>query len=310
MKNLFRLVIVLCIIYSCQKNEKSGELPIVTTKQIEEITDNSVICGGIVTDDGGLPITKRGVCYATNINPAITDSKTSDGTGIGDFDSQISIPQNTTYYLRAYATNDFGTAYGEERSVIIYLNESSQDITDIDGNIYKTVKIGSQTWMSENLKTTKYNNGTALIYTNNTSDQQGGYCYYYDYPEYTDTEGYRQTYGALYNWYAVETEKLCPVGWHVPTKSEWEELIRFLGGEDIAGEKLKQGGNSGFNGLMGGYRRTGTTPFGGLYSIGSFWTSSISSSGKSYSYILQGNSIESRDDYHACCFNVRCIRNQ
>ena len=112
-------------------------------------------------------------------------------------------------------------------------------ITDIDGNIYHTVVIGNQTWMIENLKTTKYNDGTVIplvsdsaAWANLTTPE---YCWYKN-----DSAVYKNTYGGLYNWYAVNTGRLAPTGWHVPTDDEWSTLITYLGGEIVAGGKLKE----------------------------------------------------------------------
>lgn len=139
-------------------------------------------------------------------------------------------------------------------------------VTDADGNVYKTVKIGNQWWMAENLKTTKYHDGTpiplvtdSIVWSSLTSP---GYCWYNN-----DSGAYKNTYGALYNWYAVSTGKLAPSGWHVPTDAEWKILTDFLGGEKVAGGKMKEKGKahwtppnkgatnrSGFTALPGGVR--------------------------------------------------------
>ena len=151
-------------------------------------------------------------------------------------------------------------------------------VTDADGNSYCTVKIGSQVWMTENLRTTKYNDGTDIpLITNDTEWSNldtSGYCWYLN-----DSAAYSQTYGALYNWYTVNTNKLCPDDWHVPTDEEWSELTNYLGG--LAGGRLKETGtvhwnepntdainDSKFTALPGGMRdamgtfsRIGTTAF-------------------------------------------------
>ncbi len=142
----------------------------------------------------------------------------------------------TTYYVRAFATNSEGTAYGNEISFTTP-ECIDQPCLDIDGNIYKTVQIGTQTWMAENLKTTRYNDGSPIIlgnggpagYTKWFDLQEGAYCWYDN-----DAKTYKDAYGAIYNWHAVGTGKLCPTGWHVPTYSEWTTLITFLGGEEEA----------------------------------------------------------------------------
>ncbi len=118
-------------------------------------------------------------------------------------------------------------------------------VTDVDGNVYHTVKIGTQTWMVENLKTTHYKDNTpvTLITDNNLWKNAiaPGYCWY-------DNDIANKTpYGALYNWYTVNTGKLAPQGWHVPSAEEWQTLIAYLGGITEAGGKLKEEGTMHWN---------------------------------------------------------------
>ena len=139
-------------------------------------------------------------------------------------------------------------------------------LNDKDGNAYNVTSIGTQVWMIENLKTTKYRNGDAIPnVTDNTAWEgltTGAYCFYNN-----DVTTYKSTYGALYNWFTVGTGNLCPTGWHVPSDAEWTTLTTFLGGESIAGSKLKETGTThwsspntgatnetGFTALPGGYR--------------------------------------------------------
>ena len=154
-------------------------------------------------------------------------------------------------------------------------------LIDIDGNKYKVIKIGSQVWMAENLKTTKYNDGTEIPQiTNNTqwyNSETPDYCWYNN-----NQDKYSNDYGALYNWYTVETDKLCPAGWHVPSSSEWKTMESYLGGTAIAGGKLKETGTShwsnpnvgatneiAFTALPGGYRNS---DFSKLQNYGFWWT--------------------------------------
>jgi len=117
----------------------------------------------------------------------------------------------------------------------------SDTVTDIEGNVYKTVKIGSQWWMAENLKTTKYNDGTDIPQVKEYESWRylasPGFCWFEN-----DPDTYKNKYGALYNWYAVNTGKLAPKGWHVPTDTEWNTLINYLGGWQVAGGKMKSTG--------------------------------------------------------------------
>jgi len=157
-------------------------------------------------------------------------------------------------------------------------------MSDIDGNIYKTVTIGTQTWMAENLRTTKYNDGTNILNVKDDSEwaalESGAYCNYNN-TENADTIA---TYGRLYNFYAVSTGKLAPKGWHVPSDAEWTELTDYLGGAGVAGDNLKETGTThwtspntgatnetGFTALPGAYR----LPTGTFYDIGysGYWWS-------------------------------------
>ncbi|MFM6975893.1 MAG: fibrobacter succinogenes major paralogous domain-containing protein [Sphingobacteriaceae bacterium] len=161
-------------------------------------------------------------------------------------------------------------------------------VTDFDGNVYKTVKIGNQIWMAENLKTTHYRKGEAI--ENVTDNQQwaskvtGAYC------DNLNIVDFGKTYGHLYNWYAVNDQRnLAPVGWHVATDEEWLLLANSVGGVDVAGAKLREAGTAHwvttsediknefeFTALPAGLN-TGISPafFGGLHQLALFWTSNM-----------------------------------
>lgn len=160
---------------------------------------------------------------------------------------------------------------------------TQDSILDIDGNVYHTVSIGKQVWMAENLKTTRYNDGTIIPNITDSATWRKltspGYCFFNYKLENKDI------YGALYNWYCIDTKKLCPLGWHVPTDQEWNELSLFLGGQNGVGGKLKKDGNifwrspntgatnsSNFNALPGGNcSDSGEFYYLGYY--GGWWTS-------------------------------------
>lgn len=151
---------------------------------------------------------------------------------------------------------------------------------DADGNEYKTVTIGTQTWFAENLKTTKYNDGTPIRLVSATEDWRslttGACCWYKN-----DASAYWAKYGALYNWFTIKTGKLCPVGWHIPSDSEWGIMNNYLSGEVAAGGKMKTTtdwkmnrgatNSSGFNALPGGYRDANW--FFGMETNGLWWSS-------------------------------------
>lgn len=162
----------------------------------------------------------------------------------------------------------------------------TNSVKDIDGNRYKTIKIGTQIWLSENLKTTTYNDGTPIPlvkgYDAWTELSTPAYCWY------NNDSTNKEVYGALYNWYAVNTKKLCPEGWHVPTDEEWTELRIYLGEKGDAGNALKESGTShwkspnsdasnttGFTALPGGYRDY-KGPFNLLRTDGYWWSSTES----------------------------------
>ena len=124
-------------------------------------------------------------------------------------------------------------------SILIFStsNQQAQTVTDIDGNVYHTITIGTQVWMVENLKTSRYNNGSAIpLETDNSvwiNLSTPAFCWY------NNDSSNKNTYGALYNWYTVNTNKIAPQGWHVPTQEDWTILSTFLGGDSIAGGKMK-----------------------------------------------------------------------
>jgi uncharacterized protein (TIGR02145 family) len=256
------------------------DVPTVRTSSITEIEALQAKSGGDIKRDGNSKITEAGVCWSIQNRPSIYDSivvvDLSGGQILGDFDALVTqLQPNTKYFVKAFATNDEGTGYGNEVSfttsemVIASINFNPSvtygNITDLDGNIYKTINIGTQVWMAENLKTAKYCDGSLIPNITNTNQWEhlstGAYCDYVNYSKFSDV------YGHLYNWYAVNTGKLCPTGWHVPSEAEWDLLIDYLGGESIAPVKLTEYGKihwdifgtaatneSGFTALPGGMR--------------------------------------------------------
>ena len=227
----------------------TAQLPSVTTSAVSNITATMASCGGNVTSDGGATVTARGVCWSTSHNPTVSDSHTTDGSGTGSFTSNITgLTAGTTYYVRAYATNSVGTVYGDEVTFTTTSSTTSQDgqpcpnaatVTDVDGNTYNTVQIGQQCWMKENLRTTKYADGTTILqgWDDWNSDQiMARWCY----P--VETVHYYNTLGLYYNWYAVMrhpyhigsdanpsgVQGICPNGWHIPSEAEWTQLTNYV----------------------------------------------------------------------------------
>ncbi len=270
----------------------SLSVPTLTTSiVVPDLT--TAVTGGNITSDGGTAVTAKGVCWATTPTPTTVSSKTSGGTGSGSFISNITgLTNGTTYYVRAYATNSQGTAYGNQ---IIF----STKIADVDGNTYKTVTIGTQLWMAENLKTTKYNDNTPIpLITDNTAWgalTSAAYCWYAN-----DQTTNKPLYGAIYNFYTVNTGKLCPAGWHVPTDEEYMTLELALGmaqgtatgqvgaydwrGTDQGAQMKSTTGwatgmngtnTSGWSALPGGYRYGPSGVFNDAGQLSYWWTASF-----------------------------------
>ena len=244
-------------------------LPILISVAASQITPSSAVAGGEVQSDGGLPVTERGICYSLTPNPKTSDIKVvKDGT-LGYFSCTLSgLIADTKYYFRSYAINSNGTAYGDE---LFFKTIAENGISDVDGNYYNTVAIGNQVWLAENLKTTKYNDGIGIPLVTESSAWSAtttpGYCWYNN-----DSVTYKNLYGALYNYQTVNPatnggKNVCPSGWHVPKDADWAILTTFLGGDSVAGGKLKEvglmqwaGPNTGatneskFTALPGGHR--------------------------------------------------------
>jgi len=321
--------------YGSQQSFNTGEILLATviTADITSPTQTSAVSGGNITSDGGGAVTARGVCWSISQNPTVTDSKTTDGSGTGTFISNITgLTAGTPYYVRAYATNSAGTAYGYQKDFItdesvgtIVFNPALTygTVSDIEGNTYKTIQIGTQTWMAENLKTTKYNNNTPIPLVEDDTEWSNltshAYCWYDN-----NAEAYKAVYGALYNGYTLDNVNLCPTDWHVATNDDWYTLITYLGGIDVVGGKLKESGTShwltpnagatnesGFTALPIGSRQP-TGYFGALGTSGFYWTSSqyFSPPGQiGYfifsHYIAIGGGNDSKTSGGA----VRCIKN-
>jgi len=306
--------------YGNQKNfttTGSGTLPMVTTNSVTNVTETSATCGGDVTDQGSSSVTSRGVCWSISSNPTTSDSHTTDGIGTGSFTSNITgLSAITSYYVRAYATNSAGTAYGNQQTFTTESGAGGEPcpgiptITDQrDGQVYPTVQIGSQCWLQKNMN---YETGNSWCYDDNPAK-----C---------------ATYGRLYDW---ETALgVCPSGWHLPSDDEWKILEGtvdtqygvgdpewndiFLRGYD-AGKHLKSAsgwysdGNgdntSGFTALPGGGRTTSGSFF-DITMRTSFWSTTVSpSTDLWYRYLLYGlDQVGRQDTYSTRGKSARCLQ--
>lgn len=292
----------------------AGALPVVVTSQITAIEQISAIGGGNVTSDGGKEILMRGLCWSTQTMPTIEDDTARAGAGTGEFSCQLAgLTNHTKYFVRAFATNSVGTAYGDTVSFV------SGTVKDVDGNLYHIISIDTQDWMVENLKVIHFNDSTPIqnaTSTNWANIQVPAYCWYQN-----DEAAHKDPYGALYNWYAVNTGKLCPTGWHVPSREEWNALTGYLGGPAVAGGKLKEAGTAhwmtpntgatnevGFTAVPGGLRGAAD---GFIGKRAEWWTSS-GSGDYAWPREIYYNSSAVTQIYSAAefGFSVRCLRDE
>ncbi len=318
--SLFRLILLCLIIFiSCKKEDEEKVLK-VTTASISNITDMSAVSGGKITQTGGASVSSKGLCWSTSQNPTIANNKTTNGEGISDFTSQITgLISNTMYYVRAYVANSGGTEYGNQLSFKT-LSKCPSSITDASGNTYEVVQIGQQCWMTSNLKTTKYRNGNDI--PNLTGVSQWSSTSFGAYCDYENSVSNSETYGKLYNWYAVETENICPEGWRVPSDEDWNTLTEVVGGSNIAGGKLKETGTShwitpnsnatddyGFTALPGGMRYD-QGDFNNIRYLGYWWSSTNNFSTKAWMRSINYNqsNITRSSNEKKYGHSVRCLK--
>jgi uncharacterized protein (TIGR02145 family) len=239
------------------------------------------------------------------------------------------------YALYAKSSGTSSESSGIKQQIMILednlIAAGTYKLSDVEGNQYNVVKIGTQVWMKENLQTTKYNDGLSI--PNVTDNAAWAALTTGAYSDYSNTPGNSTTYGRLYNWYAVDNnsgtkvasnggKNVCPTGWHVPTDAEWTTLTTYLGGESVAGGKLKETGTShwidpntgatntsGFTALPGGTRNSGG--YYGSNGVISYWLSSSEypSPGAWIRYIIYDNAGVSRNgNSKASGLSVRCVR--
>jgi uncharacterized protein (TIGR02145 family) len=294
-------------------------LPTVNTYPATGLTSFSVDAGGNLIASNAELATDRGICWSTSRNPTLLDHTASASAGPGVYSVALTgLSAGTLYYYRAFATNSAGTGYGAE---LCFTTPEGGSFTDSrDSKTYDYVKIGNQLWMAVNLAYLPVVSLPAAI--------SGADSRYYVYGfEGTDTGAAKatasySTYGVLYNWAAALTA--CPAGWHLPTNAEFTRLINYVGGEAIAGFKMKSlrgwndnagaNGNGdnvfGFTALPGGDIE-GTGIFLNVGNYGSFWTSDPDGASNGWMWLL--------DNFNAGAFlhsypgsigvSVRCLKN-
>lgn len=264
--------------------------------------------------DGGTS-TERSPCYIYYSTGNFTVSLTVTNSYGSDTETKVN-------YITVTEEGD-----NPDSDIIFNPDLTYGTVNDIDDNTYKTIQIGTQTWMAENIRTTKYNDGTPIPHAIDCSEwgeENPAFCWYNN-----DQTEYGDTYGALYNWYAISPttngdKNLCPTGWHVPSDAEWTILIDYLGGI-LEGGKLKETGilhwekpnsgatnESGFTALPGGVRETDCN-FYSLYLGGVWWSSSEDSyHWKAWVRYLSadGDGVGRIDSQKSKGFSVRCVKDQ
>ncbi len=318
-------------------------IPSVEINNIQSFTSNSADFSCEVTFSGAAKVTAKGVCWSTTPNPTTSNSKTTNGTGVGTYTSHITgLSPNTTYYVRAYAINSQGTAYGEQRNFITQQEQGpvfGSFFDSRDGYQYETVTIGEQVWMAENLAYLPTVNPIAGEGSTTNPDY---HVYNYDgtnVAEAKATNNY-QTYGVLYNWTAALSA--CPPGWHLPSDEEWTILGTYLANNgynydgSIGGNKTAKSmasatgwnpssnegvpGNtdypeyrnkSGFSALPGGIRLNNRV-FNEIGNQAVWWTSTEDNLNNEFSLcqvlVYNNVSLNRGQTYWAHSHSVRCLR--
>ena len=315
---LLGLTISMFLFNGCESWNLERKL-IIKTISASEITANSCKLTGEIIDFPTESTTQHGFCYSKTSNPTTTSHNPTNPTAVsflGSINKQgmfwdvlSGLQPSTRYYAKAYASDDYGTVYGDE----VEFTTPAETVIDYDGNEYATVQIGDQVWMAENLKVTHFANGVKIPLVEDSIDwvAQGyggkAYCWY------DNNVANGHTYGAMYSWFAAVNgttgsntnpsgiQGVCPDGWHLPSDSEWKELEMYLGmsqseadrKDDFRGTneggKLKETGTShwlepnvgatnesGFSALPGGFRSILYDPqFNALGWTADFWTSSF-----------------------------------
>ena len=355
MLNMKKLILALALtsaLFSCKKEtttpNNSGNNTTDTTKTSSDVSISGFDCVGVkisgtlTKDKVASNVTATLTYTGGNGKTYLTKSHTSSGVSglLATLQTgTLANGEGTLVYTISGTPTTAGTANfaitlgGKTCSINISVGDAAQtigkpgpNITDVEGNSYKTVTIGTQTWMAENLKTSKYNDGTTI--TNATDDAQwqnnttGAWAYY------NNDAANNAKYGKLYNWYAVSpttngNKNVCPAGWHVPTDAEWTILTDYLGGASVAGGKLKEVGTTSWNspntdatntslftGLPGGVRND----YGNYKAIGDngyWWSSTEDKTGVAwvrYLVIFNGNAFRSSNIKDYGGFSVRCIK--
>jgi len=319
--------LVLILTNSCLKSDPE-QLPVVLTTEVTNLWPANVRISGKITSNGGSRLSEQGFCLSEEHLPDISDNKIKTGFRcICPYSIMVTgLSPQTDYYVRAYATNSNGTAYGAELPFTTPADHTGEKgtVEDSDGNVCQTIGIGAQIWMAENLKTTRYSNGDPIGTTiPATMELPEDLTHKYQWA-YGGDESNVAAYGRLYTWdAATDSRNVCPAGWHVFSNDDWSTLLIFLGESDDTGGKLKEEGTThwqspntgatnetGFSALPGG-GRDGKGAFYGLGYGGFWWSSSESTTTLAFYRALNHDSgtIYNYSIYKYYGLSVRCLKN-
>ena len=340
MKKLILALALTSALFSCKKETTTPNTP------SNDVSISGFDCAGVKIEG---TLTKDKV--ASNVTATLTYTggngktyltKSHTSTGVSGLSATLlagtlANGEGTLVYTISGTPTTTGTANfaialgGQTCSINVNVKDVTQtngkpgpNITDAENNTYKTVTIGTQTWMAENLKVSKYSDGTTI--PNITDDTQWSNLTTGAWSYYNNDVANNAKYGKLYNWYAVSkttngNKNVCPTGWHVPTYAEWTVLTDYLGGESVAGGKMKEVGTTSWNSpntdatntslfsaLPGGLRSDGD--YGGIGSDGFWWSSSVDNGGIAITRRLNDGSGNAMSYYGFKFYglSVRCLR--
>ncbi len=300
------------------------KIPQIATYGAFKVTHNAVMINACLYEDNGFNTFEKGVCWSTGPNPTLEDTKTSvDLNGFGSFMvAATGLDPSTVYYFRAFATNAAGTAYG---SIVSYRTLDGS-VTDRDGFVYSTVRLGNQEWMASNLRSTYFSNGESIPKTGTETKNIEGEVnpvYQWPYQGHEDHPELLEDDGRLYTWYAVtDNRKLCPDGWHIPSLDEWNELLYQIGGDKPYSPDLRSFSyrpdplnpeltEAGFRAHLAGFRNASGL-FQSGHNYGTYWWSSTSISDENaYSVFCSpsdNDPVNIREKSKKNGYSVRCVK--
>ncbi len=313
----YLVLFTLVLFFGCGKDEIVN----IETTIPKGVSYTKATIGGTLKVDNNTKILSAGVCWSLSDMPSITDNKIDSVRKSCTYYFEIThLEPGKTYYNRAYVTTPYTTYYGSIREFKTK-GVAERVVLDIEENTYNTIVIGTQTWMVQNLKTSKYQNGDNITYVpSNTywaNSNYGAWC------NYENTNSNSTKYGRLYNWFAIQDpRKIAPEGWRISTESDWQTLIDYLGGEAICGGKLKDQSisywlqpnvgatnESGFTARAGG-NRTSTGIYQNVATSAMFWALNSFDTDSSFAYTLNNSSTEIIKTVFSnkAGLSVRCIK--